>query len=93
MKWCCLGFQSHYEAAGQQGHAILIGRDSMGKPEITMQYRAIDAGKELLIESEIPIATVMDIRIVFCPWCGRNGEEWYGDEVDSLYREGLKIAC
>ncbi|MCM3874411.1 MAG: hypothetical protein ND895_27285 [Pyrinomonadaceae bacterium] len=47
MKWCCIGFKSHYEAAGQRGHAILIGRDSMGKPEVAMRYRAVDIGEEV----------------------------------------------
>jgi hypothetical protein len=91
MKWCCLGFQSHYRAAGRSGQAILIGRDSSGAAEIVMQYRAVDVGNEGRLHSDIPVATVLDIRIVFCPWCGRNAEEWYGQHVDSLYREGLKI--
>jgi hypothetical protein len=90
MKWCCIGFQSHYDTAGERGHAILIGRDSMGQPEITMQYRAIDPSETLPV-TDIPISTVVDIRIVFCPWCGQNVETWYGKDVDTLYRDGLKI--
>ena len=90
MKWCCIGFQSHYDTAGERGHAILIGRDSMGQPEITMQYRAIDPSEKLPV-TDIPISTVVDIRIVFCPWCGQNVETWYGKDVDTLYRDGLKI--
>jgi len=91
MKWCCIGFKSHYDAAGQRGHAILIGRDSMGKPEVTMQYRAVDIGEELEVKTDSPVSTVVDIRIVFCPWCGRNVEKWYGADVDSLDRKGLRI--
>jgi hypothetical protein len=91
MKWCCIGFEAHYEAAGQRGHAILIGRDSLGRPEVAMQYRAVAIGEELEIKTKSPVSTVVDVRIVFCPWCGRNVEEWYGSNVDSLHREGLRI--
>lgn len=90
MKWCCIGFKSHYESAGERGHAILIGRDSMGNPEITMQYRALDPTDELPV-TDFPISAVMDIRIVFCPWCGQNVEAVYGKHIDDLYRPGLKI--
>ncbi|MDQ3254539.1 MAG: hypothetical protein M3R15_11630 [Acidobacteriota bacterium] len=54
-------------------------------PEIIMLYRAVDAGEESHIHSDIPASIVTDIRIVFCPWCGRNVEELYGKHVDSLY--------
>ena len=91
MKWCCVGFKSHYESAGERGHSILIGRDSMENPDITMQYRAIDPNEQLPV-TEFPISTVMDIRIVFCPWCGQNVERWYAKHVDELYRPGLKIS-
>ena len=91
MKWCCIGFKSHYDSAGQSGHAILIGRDSLGATEIIMQYRAVDAGEESHIQSDIPVSLIIDIRIIFCPWCGSNAEKWYGKSVDSLYREGLEI--
>ena len=91
MKWCCIGFKAHYDVAGQRGPAILIGRDSMNSPEVTLQYRAVDMGEELEVKTNSPVCTVVDVRIVFCPWCGRNVEEWYGPEVDSLDRKGLKI--
>jgi hypothetical protein len=90
MKWCCIGFKSHFDCGGERGHAILIGRDSLGKPEITMQYRALNPLDELPV-TDFPISTVMDIRIVFCPWCGQNLETFYGKHVDDLYRPGLKI--
>ena len=52
MKWCCIGFKSAYDAAGQRGSAILIGCDSLNAPGFTLQYRAIDAGKENYIQLE-----------------------------------------
>jgi hypothetical protein len=92
MKWCCSGFQSSYENAGQRGTAFLIGRDSLGKPDFVFQFRAVEIDKEFPFpKTEIPISTVSDIRINFCPTCGSNLEKWYGKYVDSLYRKGLRV--
>jgi hypothetical protein len=92
MKWCCIGFEANYETAGQRGTAYLIGRDSLGKPEFTLQFRAVAIDTEFpLVKSDVPISTVIDIRITFCPSCGSNLEKWYGKYVDSLYRKGLRV--
>ena len=91
MKWCCIGFKGNYEMAGQRGTSILFGRDSLGAPEVTLQCRAVDKGQEAPIKSDNPISIVTDIRIVFCPWCGRDVEKWYRKEVDDLFRPDLKI--
>jgi hypothetical protein len=48
-----------------KGHAVLIGRDSIGKREVALQYRAVDIGEELEIKTDV--STVVDVRIVFCP--------------------------
>lgn len=78
MKWCCIGFKSGYDSSGQRGSAILVGRNYFGNPEFTLQFRAVDAEKEFpVIQSEMPISTVVDVKIVFCPWCGINLEKWY----------------
>jgi len=91
MKWCCVGFKSAYDAAGQRGSAILIGRDSLNAPEFTLQYRAIDAGKENYIQSDIPTSIIIDVRILFCLWCGANLEKFYAGQIDALFRNGLRI--
>lgn len=91
MQWCCIGFKSAYESAGQRGTAYLVGRDSLGAPEFIMQYRAVDMGKENYIQSFIPISIIIDIRIVFCPSCGVNLGKFYDENIDSLYRKGLEI--
>jgi hypothetical protein len=93
MKWCCIGFKSGYEAAGQSGSAILIGRDSLGNPAFILQYRAVDKGEETQIQSDIPASIIIDVRIVFCSWCGVNLYKWYGKNIDSLYRNGLEIGA
>jgi hypothetical protein len=91
MKWCCLGFEANYDKAGERGLGILVGRDSTGRAEFTLQFRAFDKGAEQSINSEHPISLVEDIGMRYCPWCGRDLETWYGDAVDSLYRPDLKI--
>lgn len=92
MKWCCVGFKGNYEQAGQRGTSILVGRDSLGAPEVTLQCRVVDKGQEGAIDCDnYPISIVTDLRIVFCPWCGRNVEKWYRKEVDTLFRPDLKI--
>jgi hypothetical protein len=85
-----MGFKANYDCAGTRGHAILVGLDSLNNIEITLQYRAVDPHDQLPL-TDFPIATVVDVRIVFCPWCGRNAEEWYGKYASSLFRPGLKI--
>ncbi len=70
----------------------MIGRNSLGKPDFTLQFRAVDMDKEFpLINSDIPISTVVDIGILFCPSCGVNLEKFYGKHADSLYRKGLRV--
>jgi len=91
MKWCCIGFKSGYEAAGQSGQAILVGRDSLDAPEFILQYRAVDKGKESHIHSDIRASVIIDVRIVFCSWCGVNLNKWYGKHIDFLYREGFEV--
>lgn len=93
MKWCCVGYKSGYEAAGRRGTAYLVGRDALGKPEFTIQFRALDKDKELpSINLDFAVSTVIDIKISFCPICGCNLEKQYGKNVDSLYRKDLRIS-
>lgn len=91
MKWCCVGFEAGYERAGQRGSAILVGRDSLGAPDFTFQVRVVDMGLEGSVKSDNPLSLITDVRFVFCPWCGRNAEQFYRGSVDALYRPDLKI--
>lgn len=96
MKWCCPGFHGSYDEAGHRGGGVLVGRDFQGRPEFTLQYRAVDKEQEQSVSSAIaslepPIALVVDIGMRYCPWCGCDLETWYGEAADSLYRPDLKI--
>lgn len=92
IKWCCPGFEANYDKAGERGLGVLIGRDSTGRPEFTLQFRVVDKGAEQSVNSEAPISLVEDIGMCYCPWCGRDLTKWYGDNVDDLYKPDLKIS-
>lgn len=91
MKWCCPGFEGFYGNAGKAGPAILVGRDSTGRPEFTLQFRAVEQGMNITLSAEGPISSMVDVGMQYCLWCGRNLEKWYGNKVDALYRPTLKI--
>lgn len=91
MKWCCPQFAGWYDNAGQRGISILIGRDSSGMPEFLMQYRAVNAGEDLLLSSKAPVLSVTEVGLLYCPWCGRKLDKWYERYIDDLYRPDLKI--
>jgi len=86
-----MGFEAGYNSAGRRGHAYLIGRDSLGKPEFLQQFRAVKRGDENGLESSVHCALVTDIRIRYCPTCGADLFEWYGERIDELHRAGFEI--
>lgn len=91
VKWCCVGFQNLYQAAGERTFAILVGRDPLGAPEFTLHHRALSRGQTLPTTGDVPISLVSDLRIRFCPWCGRRLDRQYRKHVDALWRPGLKV--
>src|ERR1700753_1600940 len=91
MKWCCLAFKGWYEEAGSRGFTVLVGRNATGGPQFVLQHRAVDKGLEESVTSQVPISSVSDIHIQYCPWCGRKLDKWYGNKIDELYREGFKV--
>jgi len=92
MKWCCITFKDWYETAGERGTGILVGRNSVGKPEFIIQHRAVDREITLLPPTDYPVTTTSEFHISYCPWCGRQLDKWYGKYVDELYRPNLKIS-
>ena len=97
VKWCCAGFHGNYDRAGQRGMGILVGTDYQGRPEFTLQSRAIDKEHEQSVKPTIAslqpsIVIVVDVGMRYCPWCGRDLEKWYGDAADALFRPDLKTS-
>jgi hypothetical protein len=91
MKWCCFGFKAGYESAGQRGVGILLGRNSSGSPMILMEFRAVDVEQKADFNTSYPVTLSTEIRLIFCPWCGKNAVKWYAEYVDELTREALEI--
>lgn len=91
MNWCCLTFKSRYEVAGERSFAVLIERGPDGPPQFILQHRAIDRGSETSVHSEEPVALVSEVRIHYCPWCGRDLKRAYGKYADALSRRALRI--
>lgn len=54
---------------------VLVGRNSVGKPEFIIQRRAVDKEIDLLPPTEYPVATISEVCISCCPWCGRELDE------------------
>ena len=78
MKWCCLPFQSHKEnASGSRGFAIAFGKRETGENECILQFRSVNQGEEKSVSSAVPLSLMEEIRIQYCPWCGRELMKWY----------------
>jgi len=94
IKWCCLGFQSNYQyhQPGERGSAILFGRDSQKHLEVVLQVRSVEITMERdLPNTAVPIALCTDVRILYCPWCGKNLEDYYDEWADLLMHSGFRI--
>jgi hypothetical protein len=87
--WCCLGFEAGYGHAGNRGHSYLIGRDSVGNGEFISQFGSVETGNESKITSETAVTVTSEPRINFCPTCGTNLSNFYGELVDVLYRPDI----
>jgi hypothetical protein len=64
------------------------------QPSFRFQFRAVDKGLESLIKAERPdvaLSLIAEMGAQYCPWCGQNLAQWYGEKIDRLYRPGLAI--
>lgn len=94
VRWCCSGFQSGWEQAGHRGFGIIVSQDSIGEPRFVLQFRMADVDKEASITfptTPVPISTVGEMGLVYCPWCGRNLAERYASVVKVLSQPELLI--
>jgi len=90
MKWCCSAFEGWYSQAGHRGVGMLAGKSSEGDPEFFIQFRAIEDGEELTVGLPNAILIQTQLGIRYCPWCGRELEQWYRDYLSELDRPELK---
>jgi len=91
MYWCCEGFRAQVENAGQRGFAVFVA-PVYGVSAFVLQHRALNEGDPGPLEHCSPISTVSEIQLVFCPWCGRRLDSFYGPDPLDLRRPHLGIA-
>ena len=93
-EWCCTGFQAAYLHAGKRGIGIAVARTDPDHPAFRFQFRAVDRGFEPSVTvavSGVSVSIVVEMGARYCPWCGQNLTEWYGNRMHELYRPGFTI--
>lgn len=88
-KWCCMGFEGNYQAAGERGFAVLVGKEGF---LIQVRLVAQNEAHRLKIEpQDIAVSLVNQIGMRFCPWCGANLAKFYGNRLQELERPEYPI--
>ena len=70
--FCCAGFKTHIERAGERGISILVRRDSSGLA-FELQSRGVgfeDQSKLRPMPIDITINISCSVGMRYCPWCG-----------------------
>jgi lactoylglutathione lyase len=82
-KWCCAEFQERFfQTEGRQdGFGILWYVRSRAAPVFRLEYRRPNRTPPEPIAED-------GIKLIFCPWCGRNLLEHYGSDA-RLVEEGI----
>jgi hypothetical protein len=90
MKWCCLGFEGHFQMAGFRGFSIFVSTKNRQNPVFIMQHRTLDPGVDIP-NTEHALTIVSDIQISFCPWCGSGLHKFYRKHYQELDRRELNV--
>ena len=93
-KWCCAGFQAHYESAGERGFAVLVEKDDDFVVRFLIQSRAVaknDEARLKIASGDVLVGLVTETALTFCPWCGVKLKRFYGKRTAELDRPGLSI--
>ena len=89
-KWCCDAFKGWFQAGGERGLAIVVGRYEDGKPAFVMQHRSVDLDDDGPKAHPRSLTLVSQLHIQFCPWCGRRLREIYDyASIDAMARSEL----
>lgn len=91
-EWCCRFFQTMYDRPGKNGFSIVVQKNP-GVAYFLLQARAVDKGRESEVDvpTTVPLLFVSQISMQFCPSCGVNLKEWYGDRIEGMYSPGLAL--
>lgn len=92
VKWCCGGFRASYEGAGSRGVGLLVVRtEDDREPRFILQFRAVDIGSSFSHQGPEPLSVVSEVRLRWCPWCGRNLSKWYKKAWPDLVRPKIPV--
>src|SRR5687767_346006 len=89
-EWCCVAFKGAFEEAGERAFAVLVDRILEGYGFI-LQHRALEPNDPGPKDHPGPISLVSEVRIQFCPWCGRSLQDFYRARLAEMVRPGLAI--
>jgi hypothetical protein len=83
--FCCHIFEDAVGNQGEPGSCIVLGRLDSGEFVCELEYRAVAAGAEVPISGG-QIMTHVTQPIGYCPWCGVDLEEFYGQMALSIVK-------
>ena len=92
LKWCCPGVRALHQMAGERTFSILVNSDLSGRAVFTLQHRALNPGAELPSSDGVAVSLVSDLRLQYCPWCGKKLESFYKKQIDALAAPVVKKA-
>jgi hypothetical protein len=91
MAFCCEQFRLNFEMAGTRGFGVFsVGRFYKDKPAFIIQHRALDLNADPPMFAPSPLSLVSEMHIQFCPWCGTQLEEFYGNSPE-ITKPDLKL--
>ncbi len=83
-----MGFEGLHGLAGRRGFGLVVGSRPDQTVSFILQHRAVESGEEDRLKAEgCAVSLVSELRLQFCPWCGRNLLKWYGAEVGKVIND------
>ena len=94
VKWCCQAFKERWAEAGCRGFGIVIGLNPEGTPFFFLQFRITDIASAASVrfpESPVPISSVGEMGLRYCPWCGAVLAKQYAGAAGVLAKPELLL--
>lgn len=86
VRWCCIGFKSAYTIGPHRGvNAVLTSRKQPLR--FALHFRPVEPRDlDALRASRLPFETslVIEMVIVYCPWCGEDLDKKYHKQIAGL---------
>lgn len=89
MNFCCHGIEKLHENSGLREFGVFTARYPDGFVFV-LQHRALDPDA-LPPFTESPMSTVSELLLNYCPCCGVNLKQFYGDQLKELDKSSLKL--